>query len=441
LTEVEININAFEFVQKLQIVEEFPSSDTEPKLKGSFAHLQSVDLSDNIINSPVIQSQKIHEIGDDKLLISIDGLTYGFQNQVYPAFYKFIYDLSLLNNFYSKVSIRYLRTQTLFWLIDVFRNNKAKQDLLNFLLVKLESDIRRVKYYYPILNLTIEEPFNIGNIRITFFTKEYFDKYWEKSKKSYDSDEATFNSLFRKYQGNVFIESIVEAESRKGQNLSYDLACFASDIIILLSPTIIHPKEECLIDLDKRIPWESEYLSMDYDKEFDFTVSISANRGTFHISKEMVNSIKNNILVLFGKVLRDQLKYDIDYLIVDSIKFIAKAIREADLHLRISLLIMVIESIFLFEDENYRMEKKCKRRMCKLLYPSAMVKYEELQYTLSNMYEIRHKMTHKSIRKYIEPSSLSHFQSNLVEVILQLLSNNSRFKTKDNLISILDSRV
>ncbi len=440
MTEDEIKIRAFEYVEKLQIIEEISHTPKKHKLKGSLDHLQFVDLSDKV-TGPIIQTQKIPEISDERLRISIDGITYGFEIKDYPSFYKFIYDLSSFNDLHSKVSIKYLRTQTLLWVIDIYKNNKANQDLLNFLFNKFESEIKKTRYYYPILNLSIEEPFIIGNIRITYFTKEYFDRYWEHNKERLDTDEEGFNSVFRKYQGRVFVETMVNAESEKGQELSYELASFTADIIALLSPTILHPKESCLIDLEKRMPWESEYISMDSDKEFDFSISMSANRGDFHIPKEMIASIENNILALFGKVLINKLAYEVDSLIIDTIKLTAKAIRETDLHLRVSLLIMVIESVFLLEDENYRMEKKCKRRMCELLNPNGGKSHQKLFNTLSNMYEIRHKMTHKVIRIYIEPMLLSHFQTNIVEVILQLLLNNNQIKNKDNLIKILDEKV
>lgn len=441
MTETQLNIKAFEFVEKLKIIDKFPKSGNKPKLKGSLAEVEYVDLSDKVAEGPVIQTQMIPEINDERLHISIGNKTYGFGTNEYPSYYKYIYELSLLNDLHSKVSIKYLRTQTLLWIIYVFINNKARQDLLNFLLEKLESEIKRVKYYYPILNLTIEEPFEIGEAKITYFTKEYFDKYWEHSKEKFNSNKKEFDSLFRKYQGRVFIETEVNAESEKGQEISYRLASFTADVMILLSPTVVHPKEKCLIDLDKRIPWESEHISMDANKEFDFSISLSANRGTFDIRKEMISSIENNMLYLFGKVVKKNPEKEIDLLIINTIKLTAKAIRETDLHLRISLMIMIIESVFLLEDEDYRMEKKCKRRMCELLNPNGGKKHQKLFDTLSNMYEIRHKMTHKVIREYIEPNKLSHFQTNLIEVILQLLGNSNLIKTKDNLIKILDKKI
>ncbi|KAB7528237.1 hypothetical protein F8C76_10220 [Flagellimonas olearia] len=440
MTESEIKINAYKFVEKLIITGDFPSVEKEQKLKGSLEHLQFVDWSDKLAEGPVIQRQKASEINDEVLQISLDRKTYGFEIKDYPPFYKFIYELSQFNNLKSKVSIKFLRTQTLIWIIDVFQNNRARQDLLHYLYEKLEKEIKKVRYYYPILNLTIEEPFSIGNIKITYFTKEYFDKYWECNRELFIENEEVFDLTYRKYQGRVFVETEAFAESEKGEEISYELASLTSDIVVLLSPTIVHPDENCLIDLERRMPWESEFLSIESGKEYDLSITVSANRETFHISKEMVSSIENNMLFLFGKILNGNQRCEIDFLIVETVKMVARAIRETDLHLRISLLIIVIESIFLLAEENHKMEKKCKRRMCELLKPKGGETHQKLMDSLSNMYQVRHKMIHKSTRIYIEPIILSHFQINVVEVILQLLANNSRLQTKENLIRMLDTK-
>jgi len=441
LNENELNNLAFSFVEKIQILEDDEKKPKLRKTKGSVDHLSVIDMTDKLITSPIIRTQFNPEISDTTISISIESNRYGFKLLDYVEYYRFIHQISQFNGLHDKVSTKYLRKQVLLWIIDVYRKQRADKNLINYLLDEFHNEIRKTKYYYPILNISIEEPFKIGNIEIKYFTKEYFDDYWDYRKKEGDTDKDIFNKTFRKYQGRVFIVVETYAEDEKGQDISYNLATLVADILKLLSPTIYHPQDVCLIDLEKRMPFYSEYLSMDSDKEFNLKMSISANHSQFHISKEMFSSIEKNMIEQFGKTLGNKIDFEITYLVIDSIRFIAKSISEPDLHLRISLLIMVIESIFLLDDEDYKMEKKCKRRMTDLLYPNNGKKKQKLFEALTEMYKIRHKMTHKSIREYIELQLLREFQTNIIEVILVLLGNDKKIDNKENLILMLDSRI
>lgn len=441
LDENELNNLAFSFVEKIQILEDVEKEQKPQKTKGSVEHLSVIDLTDKLIKSPIIRTLFNPEISDNTISISIESNRYGFKLLDYLEYYKFIHQISLFKDIGDKVSIKYLRKQVLLWMIDVYIKQRADKNLINYLFDEFHNEIRKIKYYYPILNISIEEPFKIGNVEIGFFTKEYFDDYWEYRKKEGDKDSEIFDKTFRKYQGRVFIVVETYAEDEKGQEISYNSATLVADILKLLSPTIYHPQDVCLIDLEKRMPFHSEYLSMDSDKEFDLRMTLSANQSQFHISKEMFASIEKNMIAEFGKTLVNKIDYEITYLVINSIRFVAKSISEPDLHLRISLLIMVIESIFLLDNEDYKMEKKCKRRMTDLLFPNNGKKKQRLFDVLTEMYRIRHKMTHKSIREYIELQLLREFQTNINEVILVLLGNDKKIINKENLIQMLDSRI
>ena len=107
-------------------------------------------------------------------------------------------------------------------------------------------------------------------------------------------------------------------------------------MIKLLSPTVNLPNEDCFIDLEKRIPYTSEYLAQNMEDKFDFDITVFANNEPFFLSKELCLRSKNNFDKL-GTLFKDN-KNDLDELIINSIKFIAKAIRETDLHLRVSFI-------------------------------------------------------------------------------------------------------
>jgi hypothetical protein len=440
MTETNIDNKAFSFVELITILDNEKNENHERESRGSIDEVQVVDWSDKLVeDKPFIQKKFLPEISDFGISISIDGINYGFKESDYIDYYKFIHGMLDYDSLYAKVSAEYLREKVLLWLIEVFKSQRANQNLSNYLSEQLEEDLKAKRYYYPILNLTIEESFYIGDIQFTYMTKKYFDEYWDKVKDNGNMTKDEFDSLLRKYQGRVFVVVETFAESKKGEEISFEKACLAADMIKLLSPTVYYPNEVCYIDLEKRIPFQSEYLTQDRDEKFGFGITMSANNRPFHFPKRLHLQFRRSF-DLMGTLFAVE-KNDLDELLINSIKLIAKAIKETDLHLRVSFLIMVLESIFLLDEEDFKMEKKSKRRICELMFPSDGKKYQALSDLLTDMYLIRHKMTHKSIRLYIELQKLREFQTNLIDSIIRILHNKNKLKNKGTLIEYLDRKI
>lgn len=116
----------------------------------------------------------------------------------------------------------------------------------------------------------------------------------------------------------------------------------------------------------------------------------------------------------------------------------SNSLSEQHLHLRIIQLRMILESIFLKDNETTGMVNKCKNRFLKL-----MKKYDnrfitQISDILNNMYQISHKMSHKSVRIYIDNNELSCFQINLVELLTILSQNQIHAESKNDLIDFLE---
>jgi hypothetical protein len=142
----------------------------------------------------------------------------------------------------------------------------------------------------------------------------------------------------------------------------------------------------------------------------------------------------------FGKLLNPTNNSDLERLIKNSIIFYSKCISETDIHLRVSKFIMIIESIFLLHDENYKMENKCKRRFLDFSFESRNGEKISFNEILTEMYQIRHKMTHKSIRIFIDYSKLRIFQIEIINLLFLALKKTNSFDNKELLINYLDKK-
>ena len=439
LSEKEINQKAFQLISKVKNRKE--EKNTNP-LKGSIKHAKSVDLSNYLVLPKEMYSTKyISEIFLTVPIITIDNIEYYLSNSDYLELDKLVFDLINLFSLENILSKKITLKETFKWIVNVLISKKAEINLTNHIYLLTQEKMESIDFFFPVHNLDIERSFKFGKVTFMYFTENFFDEYWESLNLDGKTISKTqFDNSYRKHQGQVFIKSTIFAEKEKAEELAYQLSAYAIDALKLISFTVVDPYIPCLIDLHSRIPIKSEFLK-NYNKgKFNLNTTISYNREPFYISFEMLKFFKNNFLLL-GSTVGIQLKKDpLLVKIKTAISSMAKAISEKNLNLRIAQIITILESLFLLENEDFKMDKKSKRRISVFLYPDNGKEREMLRVLFTKMYDIRHKVIHKSINTYINPSELSAFQINIVESILKMISISERFKEHNKLIEYLDKK-
>lgn len=439
MNETDLQLSAFSFVNKIvELNFNDENNNTYKDWSGSSSHLSSVDLSSKVTNSPVIIQQFMTDLSDYKIYIGIGDKKYGLLEVDYKPFYEFVYKVSEWKNLQQKVSIEYLKTKILLWVVNIYIQKKCNIEFLNYLEELLSKDVNRYKFYFPILNIDIEKDFNIGDAKITFFSKEYFDELYSTMSESGEIKKKHFNKAYRKYQGQVFIAINVNAEKRKAEEIAYEQGCYVADILKLCGPSVQFPNFECYLELESRIPFSYDFISFKNENKYDFSITTKMNRSqSLPFNNEFIKDYEI-VFNTFGKLIDKTKLSEIELLVRNSIIFLSKSLSEKDLHLRVSQLIMIIESLFLNDDEKYKMENKCKKRFSFFLFHPNLKETNEFIDVLSEMYQVRHKMTHKSIRIFIDVGKLRLFQIYIITALDKIINNSSEYQNKQQLISSLE---
>ena len=433
-----------EFTGKIKLLRDQNTSETnssEKNLRGSFAEHDIVDLSDKFVNtSPVVARQLMPENLDEKIEIMIDKKWYGFEKNItYIQFYKFINQLRLQNNLDRFFSLGYLRSKILLWLIKNKIDQVQEFDLKSEILRLIEEDVKVRFFHFPVSNLDIEKEINIGPYKINFFKREYFDQY---SKKLYgenpDEDQKDhFDREIRKFQGKVFVTVQVKAEPKIAEEIAYKEACTVIDIFKICTPTLYFPPEQCNIDLESRISHSSDHL-MSEPRKIGFTISTSRNGRHLNFTNEMLNDFSPIIQVLGGVLINRS--NQLCLLVKDSISLLSKALNNEDLHRRVALLISICESIFLFDNDNYKMEKRCKRRMAYFLQSDGKIQRQKVYELIGVFYDIRHNIQHKSKKLYINLIQMRDFQVLVVEVLRLMMYDSLKYNLKEDWLNQLEEK-
>jgi len=432
-----LNQCATKFLFLLKII---PEKNEPSNRRGSSEHLPFVDGSDYLTPDPIISFELNPDNSIAKIFKTIEGKQFGFEDHVYPQFIKFTSYIASLPVFSKYTSDEFILKETFNWVIDSFRANRIQLQLITYLQNRIEEETEIRTYHFPIMNLYIEEPFQIGNAHFQYFTKQFFDEYWEQSKKP-DEKKEDFDKLFSRYCGRVFITCTVKAESKKSEEIAFAESCLAMDVFRLHTAAVLIPTKVFKVDLDKRINinYSSDHLTETTKGKRVISLSKSANNEPYHFDKRMYNFVAANSLILFSDFIKTPKTDDLYKLILHSISFYSFALSIPDFHLRISQLIMIFEGLLHEEGWVKDMKETTKNRLCKLIFPKNPKDIAMLNSVLNSMYQVRHAITHKGKRLPIDKIKFRDLQILLIELLKKLIVLNQKIKNKDELIAYIET--
>lgn len=421
-------------------VKEIPETEKHKRKKGSIEHIPFVDWSDKIMSDPFISKEINYDNSITKIYKTIEGKRFGFEDVIYPHFIKFTSLLSSLPLFKDQASQRFILDETFNWVIDSFKANRIQLQLFSYLQNRIGQETEIRTYHFPVFNLHIEEPFQIGNSKFQYFTKQYFDECYNEIENPKTSKEE-FDNLFKKYYGKVVISCKAHAEPIKSEELAFIEASLAMDVFRLFSPAVFVPTVIFKVDLEKRININpsSDHLTEIQKDGKDISFSFDANNDPFYFDKKIYNLVSQYGLTLFSDFIKTPKKDDLSKLILQSISFYSFTLSIQDFHLRISQLIMIIEGLLLEEGYVKDMGKKAKYRLCKLMFQEGSKEFIALNSVMTSMYNVRHEITHKGNRIHIHISHFRYLQIILVEFLKKLIALNLTLKNKNELITYIDS--
>jgi hypothetical protein len=432
------HINKFA-IKFLPLVKEIPEIQKVSKNTGSIQHVPSIDLTGKIDFNPVsVYINPDNSIAE--IYKTVDKRRYGFEKDIYPKFIKLTNYISSLSEFIDKASPSFILEVSFVWIVDSFLAQRVEYELLTHLQMNIDKATITRTYHFPVLNLHIEEAFEIGNAKFQFFTKEFFEMKFDQIKNPKSSTREEFEKHYKNFYGKVVISCKAKAEPKKCEELAFKEASLAMDVFRLFTPAIFIPSKVFKVDLEKRINlnYSTTYFSESEEEESKILLHFDANNDPHIHKKEFHDLIYHNGLDLFSNFIKRPQANDLYKLIIQSISFYSFALSIIDLHLRISQLFMIIEGLLLEDGFVRDLEKKSKRRFCGILFSRKTAEASKVNSTLTNLYQIRHQFTHKGNRIVISQVGLMEIQVYLVEFLKKLITLNQNIKTKNELINFAD---
>lgn len=399
-------------------------------------------------NNPVssIQEMNIHEISSvGKMLerqghsiYEIDkGEKIGFSEKNGIEFYKFVRNVYQIHQIKQRTSEEYIENVTFEWLISTKKNGKADSNFSSHLLTKIDEAVKEYKIFYLIQYLHIDQSFKIGEIEISFFTKDYFNRFSELAvDKSVQNDYTEFG---KRYSGKVYAMCLVKSEIERAKQLGLEECTLAVDILKICSITLVIPSYPCSFGIDVKLNrnTDNELIVERIDPQ-QLSISSYGSGNPFILNGKQMVGFKERGLEVFSEFLKSLSfeRTELEQIILQSMQRLSQALSVTDLHQRIADLFSILESILLMNDSGNMTDTVCKY-LCRLLFKNHIEREQSIK-LYKELYKVRSAWVHHAKQIKFDEKNLAKLQMYVHRVLIVLIKKTKTHQEKESVLREID---
>lgn len=421
----EINRQAYQFISVLN--SETPNKESKEELKGSLAQTGPSVTLDNIIDNYIAVSSILPN-GDNyiKSVLS-NGKEYSFDKQNHALFRNFLVSIHK-SHFRSLCSLSFIEEIAFKWIITVKQEGKSSIDFYYYLKEKVDSTVKKYRYYYPVFNLHTEKNFEIGNVQFTFFTKKQIEQFNGEDNNLYD--------FYKNILGRVYVSTSIEAERSKAKEVSFAQCCLAFDVLKIFICDLFHPTQRLYVDIEHRanFNYSDNYFSIINENIDSLNFTLGTNAQPLVLNDKLFINFQQKGIGVFSNFIKSKIDNELKAITVNAIRTFAIAVTNEDLYLRISLLLSVCEMILLKEDEKNYTSCLCQKRFIAILGNINPGDKEKAILVIPEVYILRNKYLHNGRKLPINLLHLIFFQQLIRLLLINIIRNSEIYSNKNALL-------
>ncbi|MDQ0965383.1 hypothetical protein QFZ20_000786 [Flavobacterium sp. W4I14] len=411
---------------------------------GSIHEKIALDLTEKMVDSPHIESA-YDRTGHEYKKEVYNNRSIGFNGLDYLRVKKLAATASEEKSIVYKISEDFIENKIFKWLVKTHKENRAEKTLSTFLLDEFLMVCKNRRIRFPIVNLDIDNAFEIGKAKFDFFTEDYFNKLKQhNAEQGSTSNEDSYSHIRNKYQGKVFVSFDVVAEVQKAEEIALEYCSLTVDILKMCSDMLDLPDLGLKFDIDSRVKFASQsevILTMAENELEEFTINMYGPQGRYRIGKKQwTQMLKRGLAVfhIFLINLTDE-PTELQSLIVNSIKRFGNAISIHSLHQRIVELFTILESLLLLNTNSPIIESVC-RYCSKLVFKKIEDRKQAIE-LLKIMYDVRSKLIHHGKEVRFDMDNLRKLQYIVVMLLEALINKTKQHLSKQSLLQEIEDAI
>lgn len=394
-----------------------------------------IDLSDKVIGA-FTTTEKINS-----QIVSIKrcegNICRHIEGEVYKKYIKFVEVIYKSAEINPTVSKKFLLNLVLDYIIEAHKLKKCEGNFSDYLLDKIEEEVRTYKVYFTIHNLEISQPLSIGKV---FFSKIEPNIVIEDQVK-YDAKSVT--AFFKKYGSKLFATFIVKAEKQRAVEIAFQECSLAVDVLKICCDTMDDPLAKISFDIDSRVTetLSAEIIVSDTIKQNDISISVHRIPNFHQITDEYRKRLEHRNLNFFqGFLLTLPVQQtELHKLILNAIKRFAKALSNNNLNQRVAELFTIMESL-LVPNAQANIIESLTKYCSKLIYKERTDRVNLIK-LIKSMYEVRSAYIHHANELEIDVEDLTKLQHCIQALIGKLIEKSRTFSDKIAVLKEIDDAI
>ena len=338
----------------------------------------------------------------------------------------------------SFATVNFIEEHLFEWIIETHKENRAKNEPLNYLRDVFEKDFKEYNFYFRIHALGISSTFKVGQVEFTFFTDEMLIEYSKQFKKQFpEKPEKECDLIFKDYISKPIakvkskgIQDKAKRNAQKQVNLALDsLKCFLVEESVISSSKIMDAEYRFTDTFPNSFIYDTTASKFDFNLQFERTDGITP----ISLSKDKVEKLFDSGLKEVSEFISSRASNELSRVILNTINSIGNYTSERNLHERVVKIISVYETIFI-------PLKKGKGKGLTIVKSKVLPKIigkNELEMVVKifiDLYDIRDKYLHNGIEKHIDIDNLYKVQKITVFLLKRLIGLNKKLTNSIELL-------
>lgn len=213
-----------------------------PPVDSSSSHRPTVQVEYGDLAHVTLQESSFDDLGFElaRFLVTPDA-SIGLGGVAFVRFRDLITGLARRKELRDLLSVEFIDRVTFQWVIDA-HSGGSTETLTDRLLSEAKAAVRPQKVVIPISFLHIQTPFSVGNVRIDFLSREFWDAFEGRARPGFRGTDEEFarhmGDLRERYQGVSVASMEVTAEEGKATELAVWETDKALTVLRAFSPSV-----------------------------------------------------------------------------------------------------------------------------------------------------------------------------------------------------------
>jgi len=373
-----------------------------------------------------------------------DGRRIGLIKENYASFETLCRSILKSPDLINAISLRSVKDTAFEW-VELRYKGQNVQLLIDFMLPRLESIIRKLEIWVPVYGTEIETSFSIGHVVFQPITKALVDTWVEESTRDRAAEEAERRKQFienerRKIQGFAVGTMVFDADPvRAGEIAVYEVER-ALNLLRFYEPTNLHPgiSSHCTI-LGKQHLQSTKFYQIQGGLVVGSSHSmIDKGSPYWQIEKNFLMAIKDEGLDKLSSILLSKNPSDFQMLIVDTLQIYSRMGLAKTYSDKLVYLLVTLESLLL-RGNSESIQQNVGERLAFALEKRPNER-KRIVRNFKEVYGMRSDFVHHG--NDVEPEqvyALTEFMANAWTFLRLVIRNADNFRSKSDMIDAIDN--